>query len=47
MKHANKVNMQFVYTPAASTNVGKTIARTKLEECVMWATKAVTAPETE
>ena len=29
MKHAHRVNMQFVYVPAASTNVAKTIAKEK------------------
>ena len=27
MKHANKVNMEFCYTSAASTNIAKTIRR--------------------
>ena len=27
MKHANKVDMRFKYTPAAATDISKTIAR--------------------
>lgn len=27
MKHANKIDMRFKYTPAAATDISKTIAR--------------------